>query len=110
MKGPDSKKPESSESNRSKFVGTENPRHLRVISALLSRPQLRESIDREAGCSNGPYLISDLRALGLQVPCVRIQFLDRDGKNCRPGVYGLASADRRKLSAWIKNRGGASHG
>ena len=29
-----------------KFAGTENPRHLRVIRALLTTPLTRESLDR----------------------------------------------------------------
>jgi hypothetical protein len=31
-----------------RFIGTTNPRHLRVIAALLERPLLREELDRVA--------------------------------------------------------------
>lgn len=91
------------------FAGTSNVRHLRAIAALLRRPLPRESLDKEAGCSNGPELIAELRRRGLEVPCHRINFVDRDGFNCRPGVYLLTDADRRKLNQWIakRHKGGA---
>ena len=74
-----------------KFTGTDNPRHLRVIHAALRRSLPREQVDREAGCSNGPELIAELRRRGLEFPCVRIEAFDRDGKPCRPGVYNLTA-------------------
>jgi hypothetical protein len=88
-----------------RFAGTNNPRHLRVITALSARPQTREGIDTTAGCSNGPELIAELRRRGLSIPCTRLNFLDRDGTICRPGVYHLTSTDRRKLSQWRTKRG-----
>lgn len=83
-----------------RFTGTDNPRHLRVIHALLARPRLRGDVDGIAGCSNGPELVAELRRRGLEVPCERIDFIDRDGKPCRPGVYSLTTTDRRKVWAW----------
>ena len=85
----------------SKFSGTDNPRHLRAIAALLRRPMPRESLDKEAGCSNGPELVAELRRRGLEVPCKRIKFIDRDGHPCRPGVYHVTESDRRKLNRWL---------
>lgn len=84
------------------FWGTDNPRYLRVLDALIQRPRLREEIDDIAGCSNGPALISALRDLGLAgfLLCERIRFIDRDGKPCRPGVYSLTEAGRRLVRAW----------
>ncbi len=62
MKTPDpTKKAESSAPNSAKFTGTDNPRHLRAIAALLRRPMPRESLDREAGASNAPELVAELR-------------------------------------------------
>lgn len=87
-----------------KFLGTDNPRHLRAIAALLRRPMPREALDKEAGCSNGPELVAELRRRGLELPCHRINFLDRDGFVCRPGVYMATEADRRKLQRWIAER------
>lgn len=87
-----------------RFAGTDNPRHLRAIAALLRRPTPRESIDREAGSSNGPELVAELRRRGLDVPCKRISFTDRDGRLCRPGVYSFTIADRRKVHAWLAQR------
>ena len=50
-----------------KFAGTDNPRHLRAIHALLTRPQRRKHLDDIAGCSNTPELIAELRRRGLAV-------------------------------------------
>ncbi len=84
-----------------KFVGTDNPRHLRVIPALMARPRLREEIDKIAGCSNGPELVAELRRRGLELPCERITFVDLDGCDCSPGIYSLTPKDRRLVWAWI---------
>ena len=110
MKTPDPTKAESSAQNSAKFTGTDNPRYLRAIAALLRRPMPRESLDKEAGCSNGPELVAELRRRGLEVPCKRINFVDRDGFMCRPGVYFLTESDRRKLRQWQARRmnGGAA--
>lgn len=101
MKTPEPTNAESSAPNRPKFTGTDNPRHLRVMHAMLRRPRRREDIDCIAGCSNGPELIAELRRRGLDVPCERIKFIDRDGYPCRPGVYSLTSSDRRKIYTWL---------
>ena len=95
------------------FTGTDNPRHLRALTALLRRPVSREQLDSIAGCSNGPALISDLRDRGLgddHLPCERIKFIDRDGNLCRPGVYSLTEKGRRMVYAWIakRSKGGAA--
>ena len=104
MNTPDTTKAVSSAPNRPKFTGTDNPRHLRAIAALLRRPMPRESLDKESGASNGPELIAELRRRGLAVPCERIRFIDRDGLVCRPGVYSFTGADRRKLYDWQATR------
>ncbi len=87
------------------FQGTENPRHLRAISALLQRPISRQELDSRAGAANGPALVQELRARGLDVPCERIKFIDRDGRPCRPGVYAFTAADRRKVHRWMAQQG-----
>ena len=86
------------------FLGTDNPRHLRVIQAVSVRPIPREHLDTVAGCSNGPALVSDLRGLGLQIPCTRTKRKDCDLFDCWPGVYHLTEQDRRKLKAWKRER------
>lgn len=87
-----------------KFTGTDNPRHLRVIVAVLVRARKREEIDRIAGASNGPELIAELRRRGLDFPCDRVPVIDRDGYLVRPGVYHLTDADRSKLATWQRAR------
>jgi hypothetical protein len=90
--------------NQSKFTGTRNPRHLRVLIVLMhaaGRDVRRETVDKVAGASNGPELVAELRRRGLHLPCDRIATVDRDGLPCRPGVYWLTREDFRKLSEWI---------
>ena len=109
MNTPETTKAESSASNKRQFTGTDNPRQLRIIDALLYRPRHREDVDSIAGCSNGPDLVAELRRRGLDVPCERVPFIDRDGFSCRPGVYSLTTTDRRKIYVWMAKRkkGGA---
>ena len=85
---------------RAEFVGTDNPRHLRVIAALRVRAQPRESLDRVAGASNSPDLVAELRRRHLDVPCTRVVAYDRDGREVLRGVYHLSARDRRKLTRW----------
>jgi len=87
-----------------RFTGTDNPRHLRVIHALLRRPMPREQLDHIAGASNGPDLVAELRRRGLELPCTRAKKVDRDFFNCWPGVYHLTQRDRQKIAVWLRNR------
>ena len=96
---------EDFKANCSRFAGTENPRHLRAIHALLRRPMPREHLDRAAGCANGPELVAELRRRGLEVPCDRVPDFDRDGLPIRRGVYHLTERDRRTISKWLASRG-----
>lgn len=62
---------------------------------------MREEVDRIAGASNGPQVISELRTnIGLDIPCERIERTDRDGRPCRPGRYFLTERDRQKIGDW----------
>jgi hypothetical protein len=90
----------SNSSELPRFLGTCNPRHLRVIDALMERPLLREELDRVGGCSNGPELVAELRRLGLDVQCLQETRTDRDGRKCRPGLYILTDTGRRQIEAW----------
>lgn len=89
-----------------KFEGTSNPRHLRALAALLTRPQPRESLDRLAGCSNSPELVAELRRRGLEIECVRVPDFDRDGRPIQRGVYLLDDNGRRSVHQWLRNRKG----
>jgi hypothetical protein len=84
-----------------KFLGTDNPRHLRVLQALRVRPAPRKAIDSVAGCANGPALIADLRELGLEIPCTRTKAIDRDLFTCYPGVYSFTARDKRWVAQWL---------
>ena len=96
---------ESSAPNSAKFTGTDNPRHLRALQALLVSPQPREAIDDRAGCSNGPDLVAELRRRGLDVPCEKTPCIDRDGFEVKRGIYYLSDRDRRRVRAWLARRG-----
>jgi len=86
------------------FHGTDNPRHLRAINALLRRPMPREQLDQVAGCSNGPELVAELRRRGLEVPCTRTKKVDRDLFDCWPGVYHVTQSDRIRIACWQAGR------
>lgn len=87
------------------FAGTSNPRQLRAIHGLLQRPISRHDLDGLAGVTNAPELVAQLRRRGLELPCERIDFTDRDGIKCRPGVYRLSEADRRAITSWLHQHG-----
>jgi hypothetical protein len=90
------------------FSGTDNPRYLRAIHALLENSISREQLDRIAGCSNGPALIARIRDLGLGkdgLPCTIVHDCDRDGKATSYGVYALSSYGRRAVNAWLRQGG-----
>lgn len=86
------------------FLGADNPRHLRAIHAPWVSPQPRETIDRRAGCSNGPELIAELRRRGLQIPCERTPCIDRDGYEVKRGIYYLSQQDKRLIRRWKNER------
>ncbi|MDR3411289.1 MAG: hypothetical protein P4L87_10155 [Formivibrio sp.] len=86
------------------FAGTNNPRHLRVLEALLAHPRMREDVDKIAGASNGPQLIDELQGKGLEIPCKRIPKRDRDGKGTHPGQYRFTDNDRRLYLEWKATR------
>lgn len=101
MKTPESPEENPSAPNSVQFTGTSNPRHLRFLTSLLQGSRTREEADQIAGCSNSPQLISDLRTLGLELPCSRLRRIDRDGKKCAPGIYSLTDSDRQKVLAFF---------
>lgn len=100
------KRNDTAQQNQSTFSGSDNPRHLRALQALETRPMPREHLDKAVGCSNSPELVAELRRRGLAIPCRRVEVLDRDGRLCKPGVYFFTDSDRRKLRRWLHERGG----
>ena len=102
MKTPAPTEVKTSARSKRKFIGTNNPRHLRVIAALLTRPRPREAIDRIAGASNGPELMAELRRRGLDAPCSRTPCIDRDGYEVTRGIYHFSDQDKRLIRSWLK--------
>lgn len=112
---PGASKEDGRKSNRpASFCGTDNPRYLRILAALLTRARSREDIDRIAGASNGPAAIAELRALGLPkgdcLPCERTPCYDRDGQEVMRGVYWLTPVGRSRVQAWMRRRDAAARG
>lgn len=89
---------------RRKFIGTDNPRHLRVLLELLRRNLWREEVDSVGGASNGPDLVADLRSRGLEVPCKLVTVKDCDGLPVRAGVYSLTASDHNLFYRWLGNK------
>jgi len=89
--------PDSANStNRPKFT----PRQMRALWALWNGPLMREALDRAAGVSNGPQLVADLVAKGIDIHCELVKRVDRDGRACWPGLYSLTDKGRETLRAW----------
>ena len=58
----------------------------------------------KAGREAMSTLVSDLRDLGLELPCDRVPCLDRDGFEVRRGVYNLTQRDRIRIARWLARR------
>lgn len=87
-----------------KFTGTDNPRELRAIHALMTRPMPREHLDRFVGCSNSPDVVFRLRQKGLEIPCEKVPDTDRDGLLIRRGVFSFTAIDCKKIKHWKASR------
>lgn len=90
--------------HQQKFAGTNNPRDLRALHELMNRPMPRGHLDKAVGCANSPDVIFRLRQKGLEIPCLKIDAIDRDGKPCRPGVFYLTDSDRKMINRWLASR------
>ncbi|MEY2336244.1 hypothetical protein GL267_002780 [Acidithiobacillus ferrianus] len=88
------------------FQGTENPRALRLLRALLKQPLTRESADTITGASNGPEEVRKLREQGLELPCYRLGVHDRDGFWTHRGLYALSHRDRPQVARALPRKGG----
>ena len=104
------KNEKTSAPSKRKFAGTDNPRHLRVLRALQTRPRPREDIDRISGASNGPELMAELRRRGLEVPCRRTPCIDKDGFEVLRGIYYLTAGDKALIRAWLARRAKGGRG
>jgi hypothetical protein len=100
----DTEQGDSTEEIQGRQFYTSNPRHLRVLVFVVRRSMTREHVDTEAGASNGPELVAELRRRGLDLPCTRIPVYDRDGKEVKRGVYYTTASDRRKIRRFFAER------
>ena len=77
------------------------PRQTRALEMLKPGHWItREQLDREAGASNSPDLIQQLRGkLGRDgIEMELFEATDRDGKPTRPGRYRLTQQGRERLA------------
>ncbi len=91
------------------FIGTENPRQLRILAALMRGDVPRERADRVSGSSNGPEVIRALRKRGLPAGtcllCREQAGIDIDGCCVKTGVYSLTEEGKRRVYDWLSRRG-----
>jgi hypothetical protein len=73
-----------------------------VLLALLAGPKYREEVDRIAEVSNGPDVIFELRAGGVDIDCERIAVVNRHGRTVRPGRYALTTGGRTRATSMFK--------
>ena len=82
------------------FEGSVTRRQIKLIMSLQLRPTAREELDWITGASNSPAIVMGLRKRGLDLPCQRVDAIDKYGQPCRPGIYSLSADDRIKLNIW----------
>lgn len=86
-------------------------RQFRVLQALVAAPQLtREQIDRIAGASNGPSVVSYLRCKGFGILMRTEKVLDRDGKAAHPGRYSLTQSGLEAARQFFADHEALDHG
>ncbi len=90
--------PQHKQRQPGQFRGTDNPRALRLLRALLEQPLTRESADTVMGASNGPEEVRKLREQGLELPCYRLRVHERDGLWTYRGLYALSHKDRQQVA------------
>ena len=73
------------------------PRQRRALVALMERPRSREELDRIAGTSNSPDLVSRLRQRGILILCEHVSHTDRDGMKGWHGVYKLPASEKGRI-------------
>ena len=91
------------------FQCSDNPRHKRILSALMHRHCTREEVDAISGASNGPEEVRQLRELGLELPCYKLGTYDRDGFWTWRGVYALTLRDKQQVIRVSSGKGGAGN-
>lgn len=111
--GPNKAEPSAPNSANSTDKARFTPRQSRLLHALLTTSGWipRESVDRITGASNGPQIISELRAkvTGRDgIDMLRIDGIDRDGKACKPGQYRLTSNGRQRVLQALGKGAGAA--
>jgi len=91
--------PKTTAANKVTF--TNNPRHFRGLSALLSGDVSTRDLVSIAGQLNAPELIAALGRHGISISCYRVPKLDRDGRVTRPGIYRLEPSSRKAAKQWV---------
>jgi hypothetical protein len=93
-----------------KKVNQKNPRRVRILKALLTRPHMREELDKVAGASNVPDIMMRIgRELRIEFKCEHVDSIDRDGLPCRPGLYSLTEEGREEAFKWLQSDAGTAN-
>lgn len=81
-----------------------NPRETRLIDTLLKHAEVsRHDLDKQIGAENSPDVVMRLRRkFGLEIPMVKRNVIDRDGKPTMPGYYSLSKDDKSSLAGFIE--------
>lgn len=77
-------------------------RQYRALSwLLLVGPVSPLDVERSAGCRNGPELVASLRRRGLAIDTLIDFKPDRDGLQCKTGLYRLRDCSRKLAEALL---------
>ena len=90
------------------FSGTDSPREIRVLRALVNGPTTREDVDRIARASNGPDVVYRLRAKGADILTDLVPHTTADGERSRHGLYSLSPDGRRAVQEWLRGTAGTA--
>jgi len=81
-----------------KFTGTDNPRHLRGIHALMQRPRFKNDLQAITGASNTPELVAELRRRGLETHAKKYQSLTvMDWSHTPAFIHSMNKTDARLI-------------
>ena len=77
-----------------------------VLSALVAAggPMTSGDLARVTPPRNLSQTVCELRQKGFEIPCTRVNRIDRFGERCRCGVYCLTCADRSKALSVLRDQ------
>lgn len=106
MRSPDSLGNESGQVQQTlpNFTKCRTPRFYRALRALAAGPLMREKLDRAADVLNSHGMVAELVKAAWRIEFERLDRIDRDGRQCKPGRY-ILQADQREIAAQFASDG-----